>query len=163
MARISYNDEIELTVASDIYRYGLLIGYINKETVIRWSDKLINEMPEPPYELIEISLATKSKSEDIVSLLKNIKGTRNEGLAIKYIFGLLNKGLTENKNYDVIADYLWKLSNVAPIEEILGWELYAKMNVIADELQYGDSEKVQQELIMLLKPYCSYIFDYKTQ
>ena len=152
--------QISLKVLAEVYRIGLVIGFFDKDDVIQWVDKAIDELSHPPIELIEVSMKAKSSSVDVASALKGIKGDfASEGIAIKYVLGILSQTLRENKNYGEVVKYLWRLSNEALVEHFLGSSIYWKMNTIEAEYLHGDQRLVSNEVDRFLEPYSTYIFE----
>lgn len=76
-----------------IYGLGICCGLWSKAEVIQWCDKLIEASDSPPYEIIEISLMSKAKIDDIEGKLFEFSSTVDEE-SIKCTTRLLvNRGL----------------------------------------------------------------------
>ncbi|MFD5173925.1 hypothetical protein, partial [Bacillus mycoides] len=80
---------VNIKVIAEVLRIGLQIGLFSKTEVIEWADHTIETLDSPSIEIIEVSLSSNDKLVDIVSKLKNIKGTYDKKLPIKIILGLL--------------------------------------------------------------------------
>ena len=50
---------MDLLKQIEIYRIAVLCGIYSKEELIEFLDKIIIELDNPPYEIIEVSLAVK--------------------------------------------------------------------------------------------------------
>lgn len=87
-----------------IYGLGICCGLWSKAEVIQWCDKLIEASDSPPYEIIEISLMSKAKIDDIEGKLFEFSSTVDEE-SIKCTTRLLvNRGLYwEAKYFDLYS------------------------------------------------------------
>lgn len=152
--------QFPLKVVAEVYRLGLTIGFFDKTDVIQWVDKAIDELSQPPIELIEVSMKAKASPVDVASALGEIKGDfESEGVAIKFILGMLSQMLRKNRNYEDVVEYLWRLSNEALVEHFLGRSIYWKMNTIEAEYLHGDQGLVRNEVDKFLEPYSTYRFE----
>ncbi|MBV7509543.1 hypothetical protein KW850_30875 [Bacillus sp. sid0103] len=50
---------------TSIYYLGIGCGLWTKDEVIDWCDKVIEAIDSPPYELLEISMMSRSRIDDI--------------------------------------------------------------------------------------------------
>jgi len=78
-----------------IYGLGLCCGLWRKTEVIQWCDKLIEASDSPPYELIEISLMSKAKIDDMEGKLFEFSSTVDEEYAIKLTLSVIHEKLKE--------------------------------------------------------------------
>lgn len=157
---INDSEKPPLKVVAEVYRLGLTIGFSEKNDVIKWVDKTIDELPQPPIELIEISMKANGSPVDVVSALRAIKGDfESEGVAIKFVLGILSQMLKNKQNYADAVEYLWRLSNEAAVEHFLGSSVYWKMNTIEAEYLHGDKKLVCNEVDNFLEPYSTYSFE----
>ncbi|HDR7860817.1 TPA: protein kinase [Bacillus toyonensis] len=76
-----------------IYGLGLCCGLWNKAEVIQWCDKLIEASDSPPYEIIEISLMSKEKIDDIEGKLFEFSSTVDEECIIKLTLSVIYEKL----------------------------------------------------------------------
>ncbi|PFK43288.1 protein kinase [Bacillus cereus] len=79
--------------------YGLVLccGVWSKAEVIQWCDKLIEASDSPPYEIIEISLMSKAKIDDMERELFEFSSTIDEEWAVKVTLSIINEKLKENE------------------------------------------------------------------
>ena len=149
--------QIPLKVLAEVYRLGLVIGFFDKDYVIQWVDKTIEDLSHPPIELIEVSMKVNAPPVDVASALSEIKGDfESEGVAIQFILGTLSQMLRKSQNYEDVVEYLWRLSNEALVEHFLGSSIYWKMNTIESEYIHGDQRLVRNEVDKFLEPYSTY-------
>ncbi|PIE92049.1 protein kinase [Bacillus fungorum] len=80
-----------------IYGLGLCCGLWSKDEVIQWCDKLIEASDSPPYEIIEISLMTKAKIDDIEGKLFEFSSTVDEERIVKLTLSVIYKKLKEQE------------------------------------------------------------------
>ena len=76
-----------------IYGLGLCCGLWNKAEVIQWCDKLIEASDRPPYEIIEISLMSKAKIDDIEGKLFKFSSTVDEEYTVKLTLSVIHEKL----------------------------------------------------------------------
>ncbi|ENQ3079274.1 protein kinase [Bacillus cereus] len=77
-----------------IYGLGLCCGLWSK---IQWCDKLIEASDSPPYEIIEISLMSKAKIDDIEGKLFEFSSTVDEEYTIKLTLSVIHEKLKEHE------------------------------------------------------------------
>jgi len=80
-----------------VFSYGLGCGLYNINEVIELCDNLIEVKDNPPIEIIEASLMTKSKIDDIEHKLMSIIQLINYGEVTECILGLLYIRLTQEE------------------------------------------------------------------
>jgi hypothetical protein len=98
---------VNIKITAEVFRIGLQIGLFSKTEVIKWADHTIETLDSPSNEIIEVSLSSNDKLVDIVSKLKNIKGTYDKKLPVKIILGLLwEKFMINEENVLKIQPYI---------------------------------------------------------
>ncbi|MEI5907078.1 hypothetical protein WAK64_08410 [Bacillus spongiae] len=117
---------MEIKLTAEVYRLGISLGLLPKEEVIKWADKVIEQMDDPPYEIIEVSLSSKKKLEDIVFILMDVKGEFDNELPPKIILGLLKETLNMTQD----------MSNVINILDMLIEHLPHSCEWIETEIHY---------------------------
>lgn len=80
-----------------IYGLGLCCGLWSKAEVIQWCDKLIEVSENPPYELIEISLMSKAKIDDMEGKLFEFSSMVDEEYDIKLTLSVIHEKLKEHE------------------------------------------------------------------
>ncbi|MCU5584453.1 hypothetical protein OCF65_29295 [Bacillus toyonensis] len=152
---------VNIKIIAEVFRIGLQIGLFSKAEVIEWADHTIETLDSPSNEIIEVSLSSNDKLVDIVSKLKNIKGTYDKKLPVKIILGLLWKEFTINKeNVLKIQPFISDLIHNNCCEEFdyVDEQLYnfnEEINLAADNI-YGNLENISQEIKSLLSAYKDY-------
>ncbi|PEW64538.1 protein kinase [Bacillus cereus] len=64
---------------------------------MQWCDKLIEASENPPYELIEISLMSKAKIDDMEGKLFEFSSTVDEEYTVKLILSVIHEKLKEHE------------------------------------------------------------------
>lgn len=147
---------------AEIYRLGLISGLFSKNDVINWVDAVIEEEGNVDYALIEVSLNSSKKSEDIAAILKNVGGEFDSKIVVNIIIGLL--ALKYAKNHDSgseIVTILHKLSKNID-SDVLGNDVNSIINslnegyYLAEQNIYGSIKDMNYDLNNFLKDYVKY-------
>ncbi|MBE5107277.1 hypothetical protein IGI01_18930 [Bacillus thuringiensis] len=152
---------VNIKVIAEVLRIGLQIGLFSKTEVIEWADHTIETLDSPSIEIIEVSLSSNDKLVDIVSKLKNIKGTYDKKLPVKIILGLLwEKFMINGENVLKIKPFISDLihNNCCEGFDNIDEQLYnfnEEIDLAADNI-YGDLEDISQEIKSFLSPYKDY-------
>ena len=152
---------VNIKIIAEVFRIGLQIGLFSKTEVIEWADHTIETLDSPSNEIIEVSLSSNDKLVDIVSKLKNIKGTYDKKLPVKIILGLLWKEFMINEeNVLKIQPYISDLihNNCCEGFDYVDEQLYnfnEEVKLAADNI-YGNLEDISQEIKSFLSPYEDY-------
>ncbi|HDR3491782.1 TPA: hypothetical protein QCN73_003245 [Bacillus wiedmannii] len=152
---------VNIKVIAEVLRIGFQIGLFSKTEVIKWADHTIETLDSPSIEIIEVALSSNNKLVDIVSKLKNIKGTYDKKLPVKIIMGLLWKEFMINEeNVLKIQPYISDLihNNCCEGFDYVDKQLYnfnEKVKLAADNI-YGTLEDISQEIKSFLSPYEDY-------
>ncbi|HHY2677070.1 TPA: hypothetical protein ACV439_005070 [Bacillus toyonensis] len=149
---------VNIKIIAEVFRIGLQIGLFSKTEVIEWADHTIETLDSPSIEIIEVSLSSNDKLVDIVSKLKNIKGTYGQKLPVKIILGLLwEKFMMNEENVLRIQPFISNLVHYNCCEgfDYIDAQLYnfnEEINLAADNI-YGNLEYISQEMKSFLYPY----------
>ncbi|PFU90809.1 hypothetical protein COK92_20690 [Bacillus anthracis] len=149
---------VNIKITAEVFRIGLQIGLFSKTEVIEWADHTIETLDSPSNEIIEVSLSSNDKLVDIVSKLKNIKGTYDKKLPVKIILGLLwEKFMMNKENILRIQPFISNLVHYNCCEgfDYEDEQLYnfnEEINLAADNI-YGDLEDISQEINRFLSIY----------
>ncbi|MED1014283.1 hypothetical protein P4T54_25910 [Bacillus mycoides] len=149
---------VNTKIIAEVFRIGLQIGLFSKNDVIEWADHTIETLDSPSNEIIEVSLSSNDKLVDIVSKLKNIKGTYDKKLPVKIILGLLwEKFMMNEENVLKIKPFISNLvhNNCCEGFDYVDEQLYnfnEEINLAADNI-YGNLEDISQEIKSFLSPY----------
>ncbi|MFJ7033924.1 hypothetical protein ACIQUE_23610 [Bacillus cereus] len=152
---------VNIKVIAEVFRIGLQIGLFSKTEVIEWADHTIETLDSPSIEIIEVSLSSNDKLVNIVSKLKNIKGTSDQKLPVKIILGLLwEKFMINEENVLKIKPFISDLIHNNCCEEFdyVDEQLYnfnEEIKLAADNI-YGNLEDISQEIKSFLSPYKDY-------
>ncbi|PFX61681.1 hypothetical protein COE81_19650 [Bacillus wiedmannii] len=149
---------VNIKIIAEVFRIGLQIGLFSKTEVIEWADHTIETLDSPSIEIIEVALSSNDKLVDIVSKLKNIKGTYDKKLPVKIILGLLWKEFMINeKSVLKIQPFISDLIHNICFEgfDYVDEQLYnfnEEIKLAADNI-YGNLEDISQEIKSFLSPY----------
>ena len=152
---------VNIKVIAEVLRIGLQIGLFSKTEFIEWADHTIETLDSPSIEIIEVSLSSNDKLIDIVSKLKNIKGTSDQKLPVKIILGLLwEKFMINEENVLKIKPFISDLihNNCCEGFDYVDEQLYnfnEEIKLAADNI-YGNLEDISQEIKSFLSPYKDY-------
>ncbi|KAB2447039.1 hypothetical protein ACQCWD_20820 [Bacillus thuringiensis] len=152
---------VNIKVIAEVLRIGLQIGLFSKTEVIKWADHKIETLDSPSIEIIEVALSSNDKLVDIVSKLKNIKGTYDKKLPVKIIMGLLWKEFMINEeNVLKIQPFISDLihNNCCEGFDYVDEQLYnfnEEIKLAADNI-YGNLEDISQKIKSFLSPYKDY-------
>lgn len=86
-----------LQILTSIYGLGLGCRLWSIKEVIQWCDKMIEASDNPPYEIIEVSLMSKAKINDIEGKLFELSRNADEEYAVKLILSVINEKLKRNQ------------------------------------------------------------------
>lgn len=124
---------VNIKIIAEVFRIGLQIGLFSKTEVIEWADHTIETLDSPSIEIIEVALSSNDKLVDIVSKLKNVKGTYDQELPVKIILGLLwEKFMINEENVLKIQPFI---SNLVHYNCCEGFDY-------ADEQLYNFNEEI---------------------
>ncbi|MGA5663396.1 hypothetical protein ACPCZR_28595 [Bacillus bombysepticus] len=147
-----------IKIIAEVLSIGLQISLFSKTEIIDWADQTIEALDSPSIEIIEVSLSSNDKLVDIVTKLKNVKGTYDKKLPVKIILGLLwDKFILNEENVLKIKPFISNLihNNCCEGFSYVDEQLYnfnEDINLAADNI-YGNLEDISQELKSFLFPY----------
>ncbi|RAN71370.1 hypothetical protein [Bacillus sp. SRB_331] len=153
---------VNIKIIAEVLRIGLQIDLFSKTEVIEWADHTIETLDNPSIEIIEVSLSSNDKLVDVVSKLKNIKGTYDKKLPVKIILGLLwEKFMINEENVLKIKPFISNLIyyNCCEGFDYVDEQLYnfnEEINLAADNI-YGNLEDISQEIKRFLSVYKDFI------
>jgi hypothetical protein len=79
----------KVTALLETFRICLINTILDKQQIIAWADKQIEQEAEPSYFLIELSLSGRKNINDIISLLHNFVGENKPQVAGRAVLGYL--------------------------------------------------------------------------
>lgn len=157
---------VNMKIIAEVFRIGLQISLFSKTEVIKWADHTIETLDSPSIEIIEVSLSSNDKLVDIISKLKNIKGTYNQKLPVKIILGLLwEKFMINEENVLKIQPFISDLihNNCCEGFDNVDVQLYnfnKEINLAADNI-YGNLEDISQDIKSFLSPYKDFVIYFR--
>ena len=76
-------------LAASVFALGSSLDFVRREDVVRWADRQIQEMDQPPIWLIELSLSQNQHILDFITALKQIGADVEPETTCKAIYALL--------------------------------------------------------------------------
>jgi len=142
----------------EVYRLATVCGIYSKEELIKFLDKIIDNVAEPPYEIIEASLACNSKMQDALHIIKDYFYTNNgdDSTIIKEFLHIIYEKYKVNEI--TLEDSIYYLYNLLK-EANLDNEIEAAINYLSDGLFlaeqdiYGDVEEIKNYFIEFISKY----------
>ncbi|AGX44225.1 hypothetical protein [Clostridium saccharobutylicum] len=142
----------------EVNRLAVLCGIFSKEELIKFLDKIIANLDEPPYEIIEASLVFNSNMQDALHILRDYFYRRNgDDLNIhKELLHIISDKYQANEIN--INDSIYYLDNLMK-EANLDNEITSIINYLSDGLYlaeqkiYGDLETIEDEFIKFILKY----------
>lgn len=142
----------------EVNRLAVLCGIFSKEELIKFLDKIIANLDEPPYEIIEASLVYNSNIQDALHMLREYFYRSNgDDLNIyKELLHIISEKYQANEIS--INDSICYLDNLMK-EVNLDDEIISIINYLSDGLYlaeqkiYGDLETIEDEFIKFILQY----------
>ncbi len=149
---------MNLTEQIEVYRLATICGLYSKKKLIKFLDKIIANLDEPPYEIIEASLICNSNMQDALHMLRDYFYRSNgDDLNIhKKLLHIISEKYQANEIN--INDSIYYLDNLMK-EVILDDEIISIINYLSDGLYlaeqkiYGDIETIEDEFIKFILQY----------
>ncbi len=118
-----------LATIADYYRIGLETGLLKPDDASVWATSVIAKMPEPPYEIIEVSWTKGLHS--MLEALAAVVGERDKQLAGRWMLGYLRESMPDSDEHlHWVARRGMQIAKLAD----LGDEIYYQFDMIDDEL-----------------------------
>lgn len=148
-----------------IYYLGIGCGLWNKVEVIEWCDKLIEVSDNPPIELLEVSMMSKSKINDLERKLFELCRVDNEEHYVKLLLSIILEKLHQEQ---LSLERAIRITSRLLVLTGLAWEsefyyLYSfddSYDLAIDGIQFQLTE-VQRDFIKELWVYKEYISEFK--
>jgi hypothetical protein len=145
-----------LATVADYFRLGIEAGLIKAEVANAWAMSLVEAMPEPPYEIIELAL-NKGMATTIENLA-HVHGDRDNVMAGQWLLGYLRDTFPlEDKHLRWAARQAMQIAQRAE----LGDDIYYRFDSIDDEISLASSgayftmEDCRNELLAVLNEFPS--------
>jgi hypothetical protein len=148
----------EMATKAAFYRFGIESGIVSENEIRDWAFQIIEEMQEPPYEIIELSTCHGfGKLHDALSM---VKGSANVQLAGKMLLCRLHKFVSPSaEEIRFVAVNAMKICRSTGLPE----EIYYCFDAVEDNLflaqydKYGTIEECYQELLEVIKPFEEFV------
>lgn len=149
---------MNLTEQIEIYRLATICGLYSKEELMKFLDKIIANLDEPPYEIIEASLVCNRKMQDALHIIKDYFYMSNgdESAIIKEFLHIICEKYQANEI--TLEDSIYYLYNLLK-EANLDNEIETAINYLSDRLFlaeqdiYGDVEDIKNDFIKFISKY----------
>jgi hypothetical protein len=123
-----------LATFAQYFRIGLEVGICEPEQVRDWAISVIDQMEEPPGEIIEVSW--RKPLAQLISDLNEVKGEREIDLVCKWLLGTLS--LTMASTNDYLGRTIRQAMRIARAAG--NSDLYYVFDVIEDELHLAEAQ-----------------------
>ncbi|MCB1032837.1 MAG: hypothetical protein KDD47_03275 [Acidobacteria bacterium] len=147
-----------LRTISAAYSAALEIGVVGAEEVIAWVDSVIEKTPEPPYPLIEASLAGRDRNL-LIRELKEVPGDLDEATRRRLLFGLMHRAFLRDQGLAAAITrhlFMMGVDGDAPDEKAIGVMLSLDDGLdLAQAGVYGTTKEVLLELEAFLSQHGS--------
>lgn len=150
---------MDIKLMAEVYRLGISIGLFTIQEVIKWADKVIEQLEAPPYEIIDLSLSSKETLEAITLKLMMVKGECDYDLPPKIILGLLSEHLNDIEDMATVINRMDKLLEHLPAccEEVeMQIHFLSDGFYLAEQKISGELEEVYSSLLQFLDSFKCY-------
>ncbi|NRG48104.1 protein kinase [Bacillus sp. CRN 9] len=154
-----------LKMLTGIYYVGIGCGLWNKKEVIDWSDKVIEVIDNPPLELLEVSMMSKSKIDDIESKLFELSRIEDEEHYVKIVLSIIGEML-EQKHLNI--EKAIRITSRLLVHTGMSWESrYYNLYSLDDNYDLAingvhyDINEVEKEFIKELESFKKQIREFK--
>lgn len=154
-----------LKMLTGIYYLGIGCGLWNKKEVIDWSDKVIEAIDNPPLELLEVSIMSKSKIDDIESKLFELSRIEDEEHYVKIVLSIIGEML-EQKHLNI--EKAIRITSRLLVHTGMSWESrYYNLYSLDDSYDLAingvhyDINEVEKEFIKELESFKKQIREFK--
>ena len=154
---------VNVKLAAEVYRIGLVIGFFTKQEVIKWADSVIEILDNPPYEIIDLSLSSKLNMEKFMWKLESIKGEVEQDLTPKILLGLLRDYLDRQQDISAVVEKMDQLIQYLPVNcEPIEMEIHYLSDAfyLAKNEIYRDLKSVRGEIEDFLDEFVVYSDDF---
>ena len=154
---------VNVKLAAEVYRIGFSIGVFTIQEVIKWADRVIENLDSPPYEIIDLSLSSKLHTEKFMWKLESVQGKVEQDLAPKVLLGLLRDTLDRRQDLKDVINKMDKLIQYIP--ENCG-RIEMEIHYLSDAFYlaenggYRDLQEVRSELEDFLDEFVEFSEDF---
>ncbi|MFP7487895.1 protein kinase [Priestia filamentosa] len=154
-----------LTSLTGTYYLGIGCGLWSKEEVIEWCDKVIEAIDTPPIELLDVSMMSKSKVDDIERKLFELSRIEDEEHFVKIVLSIIFEKLQLEQ---LTVERAIRITSRLLSQRGFSWEseyyhLYSfddSYDLATNGLQYQPAE-VKKDFVNELGAYKEYISEFK--
>jgi hypothetical protein len=135
---------------AEFHRLALAMALTDVDTVVAWADQTIAALPEPPIQVIDVSLAGGRPADEVVDLLALIPGKGDLTGVAHRMLGLFHERMRAGEiELELAVDMLWAYHNWAqiPENERLQAGNFHDALFCAQHGYYGTLESVRQEIL----------------
>lgn len=142
-----------------LWRVALIVGLIEKDAIIKWSERVIMQNDIPDSLFIDLALAGNRPSDYIFTTIDEFLHIDRSQVSGKYLFGsLYQKYVDDLINIDDCIKILYQIQSYVSLTE----NEYASIIVLEDDYaeskftSYVSIEDVKQDLMEFFRPYVQY-------
>jgi hypothetical protein len=135
---------------AEFHRIALAMALMDIDAVVAWADRTIELLPEPPIQVIDVSLAGSRAAAEVVDLLSVVSGPGDTRKVAHQVLGLfLQRFAAGELALEAAVGMLWAYHNWADIaedERLQAANFYDALNC-AQRGYYGTLDAVRQEIM----------------
>jgi len=124
---------------------------MDKQQVIAWADKQIEQEAEPPYSIIELALSGSKNLNDTISILHNLVGENKPPIAGHAVLGYLYQQYTATKlSLQQVATTIYWLGlhcDFSEAEHSFMHSIDREYDLAADGYGYGSIAEAENQIV----------------
>jgi len=148
--RACYRDEAEYL------RICLDLDLVSGGEVIAWADELVAALPQPPVEMIDLSLQTGEPAHALATAIASVSRGANTDAVARQVLGLLKRRFARGDATAEVARLLFRLADFLDVPERLRNVLRMSHWVLEDAAHgYGDAYQVRERIAQLFEEHAA--------
>ncbi len=141
---------------AETFRLALKMRLVWPDEVIAWADRRIADLAEPPIELIDVAVATRSFPDDLARLLKRLPGPADLAAAAHRVLEILRaRAFSAELDLGVVANMLCVYSMEAAVPEAECWAAAYFSSEYECLAYYGTPESLREKVRCFLSEHSS--------
>ena len=146
----------KLKETAELYRVGLISGFINIDDVIAWADSVIEVESSPDPGILEVSVSRNKCPEDVAHELEKVCGICDLQVPIRQLLKLMHEAVTrDQQKAGEIAGALRMMAqrNFVPDAEA-EWKMFYLLDAFADaHYGYYSLDQAIKAIVKFLQSY----------
>lgn len=147
----------ETTALLEVFRICIINSIMDKQQVITWADKQIEQEAEPAYFIIELALSGSRNINDTISILHNLVGEDKPQVAERAVLGYLyQRYTTNNLSLQQVANTIYWLGvhcELSEEEHYFMRYIDTEYDLAADGYGYGSIAETEKQIVQFTALY----------